>query len=136
MASGAAPPRIVIYGVGQYGAMIARLAADRGWPIVAAFNRAGPKVGQDLGRVAGLDRDLGVAIQDSASGDYAGLDANLGGVTHRDLLSANIDAYRRLMGQYHPDRVAGAAPDLQKLAETKSREINAAYDRIQKLRKK
>ncbi|ODU50301.1 DnaJ domain-containing protein [Thermomonas sp. XSG] len=50
---------------------------------------------------------------------------------------AEIDrAYRRMMGQYHPDRVAGAAPDLQKLAETKSREINAAYDRIQKLRKK
>ncbi|WP_330947686.1 DnaJ domain-containing protein [Thermomonas sp. LB-4] len=49
---------------------------------------------------------------------------------------AEIDrAYRRLMSQYHPDRVAGAAPDLQKLAETKSREINAAYDRIRKLRK-
>ena len=31
--------------------------------------------------------------------------------------------------------VKQAPPDLQKLAETKSREINAAYDRIQKLRK-
>jgi len=92
------PPRIVLYGVGQYGAMIARLAADRGWPIVAAFNRAGPKVGQDLGRVAGLDRDLGVVVQDSASGDYSSLDADIGVVTHRDLLSANMDAYRRLMG--------------------------------------
>lgn len=50
--------------------------------------------------------------------------------------NADIDrAYRKLMGQYHPDRVAGAAPDIQKLAEQKSREINAAYDRIQKLRK-
>lgn len=45
-------------------------------------------------------------------------------------------AYRKLMSQYHPDRVAGAAPELQKIAEQKSREINAAYDRIQKLRKK
>jgi hypothetical protein len=26
---------------------------------VVAFNRAGPKVGQDLSRVIGLDRDLG-----------------------------------------------------------------------------
>lgn len=43
--------------------------------------------------------------------------------------------YRRLMSQYHPDRVAGATPELQKIAEQKSREINAAYDRIQKLRK-
>ena len=50
---------------------------------------------------------------------------------------AQIDrAYRKLMSQYHPDRVAGAAPELQKLAEQKSREINAAYDRLQKLRKK
>ena len=78
--------------------MTARLAARKGWPIVAAYNRAGPKVGQDLGRVAGLDRDLGVIIQDSETGDYRDLDANLGVVTHRDLLSANMDAYRRLMG--------------------------------------
>jgi hypothetical protein len=50
--------------------------------------------------------------------------------------NAQIDrAYRKLMSQYHPDRVAGAAPELRKLAEQKSREINAAYDRIQKLRK-
>ena len=54
-----------------------------------------------------------------------------------DASDAQIDrTYRKLMGQYHPDRVAGAAPDLQKIAEQKSREINAAYDRIQKLRKK
>lgn len=50
---------------------------------------------------------------------------------------ADIDrAYRKLMSQYHPDRVTGAAPEIQKLAEKKSRELNAAYDRIQKLRKK
>ncbi|MCB2074070.1 MAG: hypothetical protein H6917_13865 [Novosphingobium sp.] len=97
MPSGARPPRIAIYGVGQYGSMIARLAADKGWPIVAAFNRAGPKVGKDLGRVAGLGRDLGVVVQDCETGDYAGLDADIGVVTHRDLLSANMDAYRRLM---------------------------------------
>ncbi len=91
------PPRIVIYGVGQYGAMIALLAAERGWPIVAAFNRASDKVGQDLGQVIGLGRDLGVVIQDSETGDYAALDADLAVVTHRDLLSANMAGYRRLM---------------------------------------
>ena len=91
------PPRIAIYGVGQYGTMIARLATEKGWPIVAAFNRAGPKVGQDLGRVAGLDRDLGVVIQDNETGDYDGLDADVGVVTHMDLLRHNMDAYRRFM---------------------------------------
>jgi DnaJ-class molecular chaperone len=50
---------------------------------------------------------------------------------------AEIDrAYRRLISQYHPDRVAGAADELRRRAEAKSREINAAYDRIQSLRKK
>jgi len=97
MTSGEKPPRIVIYGVGQYGSMIARLAAERGWPIVAAFNRMGPKVGLDLGRAAGLDRDLGVIVQDCETGDYGSIDADVGVVTHRDLLSANMDAYRRLM---------------------------------------
>jgi 4-hydroxy-tetrahydrodipicolinate reductase len=91
-------PRIVIYGVGQYGSLIARLADQKGWPIVAAFNRAGPKVGQDLGRVVGLDRDLGVVVQDCETGDYGGLDADIGVVTHRDVLKLNLNAYRRLMG--------------------------------------
>lgn len=91
------PPRLVIYGVGQYGKLIARFATEKGWPIVAAFNRAGPKVGQDLGQVAGLGRDLGVIIQDCVTGDYGDLDADIGVVTHRDLLSLNMDAYQRLM---------------------------------------
>ena len=49
---------------------------------------------------------------------------------------AEIDlAYRRLIGQYHPDRLEGAAPELRQQAEAKARDINAAYDRIQQLRK-
>jgi 4-hydroxy-tetrahydrodipicolinate reductase len=91
-------PRIVIYGMGQYGSLIARLATEKGWPIVAAFNRAGPKVGQDVGRVAGLGRDLGVIVQDCEAGDYDGLEADIGVVTHRDVLKLNLDAYRRLIG--------------------------------------
>jgi preprotein translocase subunit Sec63 len=48
---------------------------------------------------------------------------------------AEVDrAYRRLIGQYHPDRLAGAASDLRRQAETKAREINRAYDRIKTLR--
>lgn len=92
------PPRIAIYGVGQYGAIIARLAVEKQWPIVAAFNRAGPKVGQDLGRVIGLDHALGVTIQDCETADYGKLDADIGIVTHRDTLELNRMAYRRLLG--------------------------------------
>ena len=37
-------------------------------------------------------------------------------------------AYRRLIAQYHPDKVATLAPEFRALAEEKSKELNAAYD--------
>lgn len=49
---------------------------------------------------------------------------------------AEVDlAYRRMMSQYHPDKLGGAAPELRRQAEKKAREINAAYDRIKALRR-
>ena len=49
---------------------------------------------------------------------------------------AEVDlAYRRLISQYHPDKLSGAAPELQRQAETKARDINTAYDRIKTKRK-
>ena len=54
-----------------------------------------------------------------------------------DASDAEIDqAYRRLMSQYHPDKVAGAAPELREQAEKRARAINAAYDRIRTLRRR
>ena len=50
---------------------------------------------------------------------------------------AEVDqAYRRLMSQYHPDRLPGAAPELRDQAEKRSREINAAYDQIKAYRRR
>jgi DnaJ like chaperone protein len=43
-------------------------------------------------------------------------------------------AYRKLMSQYHPDRVASLGVELRELAEKKAKEINAAYDAAQKVR--
>lgn len=37
------------------------------------------------------------------------------------------NAYRRLMGEYHPDKVASLGSELQALAERKSKQIGAAY---------
>jgi DnaJ-domain-containing protein 1 len=49
---------------------------------------------------------------------------------------ADIEAaYRRLIAQYHPDRVAGAAPEILALAESRAQAINTAYGRIQKIRR-
>lgn len=41
-------------------------------------------------------------------------------------------AYRRLMKQYHPDRVACLGPELRELAAKKAKEINEAYTVLQK----
>jgi DnaJ-domain-containing protein 1 len=45
-------------------------------------------------------------------------------------------AYRKKISDYHPDKVANAAPELKALAERRAREINAAYDELQKQRQK
>ena len=37
------------------------------------------------------------------------------------------EAYRRMIGQYHPDKVASLGRELQELAESKSRDIALAY---------
>jgi hypothetical protein len=89
--------RIVIYGTGQYGCHIARLASERGWTIVAAFNRAGDKIGQDLGHLAGLDRPLGVIIKDCDTASYDNLNADIGIVTLSNILSVNYSAHQRLL---------------------------------------
>jgi len=44
-------------------------------------------------------------------------------------------AYRRLIAQYHPDKVDGAAPEIRDLAAKRASAINAAYDAIQKIRR-
>ncbi|CBA14819.1 J domain-containing protein [Xanthomonas albilineans] len=55
----------------------------------------------------------------------------------RDATDAEIElAYRRLMSQYHPDKVANASPELRASAEKKASQLNTAYDRIRLLRKR
>jgi DnaJ-domain-containing protein 1 len=44
-------------------------------------------------------------------------------------------AYRRLIAQYHPDKVDGAAQEIRDLAAKRASTINAAYDAIQKIRR-
>ena len=58
------------------------------------------------------------------------------GVTE-DASDAEIEqAYRRLISQYHPDKLAGVAEELRRQAEQKASGINTAYDRIKQLRKR
>ncbi|MDE2596546.1 MAG: hypothetical protein KGL44_06695 [Sphingomonadales bacterium] len=93
-----AKPRIAIYGTGQFGGMAARFALDKGWPIVAAYNRAGDKIGRDLGDVIGLGRSIGVLVQDCDTADFSGLDADVGLVFTTNVMAQNLPAYERLPG--------------------------------------
>jgi len=90
-------PHIALFGPGQYGLEAVRIAVARGWPIVAAYNRAGDKVGQDLGRLAGLDRDLGVRVEDWETADFASSGADIAIVAVTDRLDQNWPIYQRLL---------------------------------------
>ncbi|MCY4425590.1 MAG: hypothetical protein OXC05_00965 [Halieaceae bacterium] len=92
-------PKLVIYGIGFVGQELTRLAHAKGWDIVAAYNRAGEKVGQDLGRLASLDKDLGVTVQDCDTADYSSLDADVALIASTDFLEQNFPAYQRFLGR-------------------------------------
>jgi DnaJ-class molecular chaperone len=94
----------------------------------AALLRANPLLGALLGLLIGhaFDADWFKSPRDNP---YRVL-----GLTE-EATDAEVDlAYRRLIAQYHPDRMVGAADDLRRQAEAKAREINGAYDRIRTLR--
>ena len=85
-----------------------------------------------LGLVVGHAFDAGWFRRQApkADKDYATL-----GLT-RDASDEEVErAYRRLMSQYHPDKVAGAAEEIRQIAETRARSINTAYEAIQRQRK-
>ena len=59
--------RVVHYGLGAIGSIIARLtSAQRGLQVVGGIDRDPAKVGRDLGEVIGLDHPLGAPISDDA----------------------------------------------------------------------
>ena len=96
----------------------------------AALLRSNPPLGALIGLLIGhaFDTDWFRLRRDNP---YAVL-----GLTD-EASDAEIDqAYRRLISQYHPDRMNGAADELRRQAEVRAREINAAYDRIKTLRRK
>jgi len=90
-------PRIAIYGLGFVGQQLAKLTLDKGFKLVAAFNRSGEKVGQDVGALLGLDRDIGVLVEDCEIADYTNLQADMIFIATCDRLHENMSAYERLL---------------------------------------
>lgn len=54
--------KAIVYGVGAMGSILARLLLEKDVEIVGAIARSPEKIGKDLGEVAGLGRELGVAV--------------------------------------------------------------------------
>lgn len=75
-----------------------RILVKKGWPIVAAVNRPGPKIGMDVGLLAGLGEELGVVVQNCETADYATMDADIALVVQTERLNLNFTAYQRLLG--------------------------------------
>lgn len=92
-------PKLVIYGVGFTGLQLVRLAHRKGWEIAAALNRNGDKIGQDIGRLAGLDVDLGVIVQDCEEVDYDSIQADIVLNASRPTLRENMVCYERFLSR-------------------------------------
>jgi len=125
----------VLYGTGFVAREITRLIAERGWEIVAALNRSGPKVGEDLGSIAGLGRELGVIVQDFETADYAAINADIALVAGPDspedcfpvyepLLTRGIDVLSCGSRMYDPYLMH---PDVAKRIDALAREHGATF---------
>lgn len=108
---------------GLYGA---RPAASAGSPAYRNRRRAGTGSHNTETAGAGSARSEDPTPAPAAAGNpYAVL--NLSPDATRDEVTA---AYRKLAQMYHPDKVAGLAPEYQEIAEKKMKEINAAYEQL------
>jgi len=90
-------PKIAVYGTGQYALEAVRIIHQKGWQLVAAYNRAGTKVGQDLGTLAGLDSPLGIIVEDCETADYNNSGANIAIHSVADRLDYNWPGHQRLL---------------------------------------
>ncbi|MCP4327072.1 MAG: hypothetical protein GY791_01360 [Alphaproteobacteria bacterium] len=124
------PQGIVIYGVGAVGQMVGRLAAERGWS-VHGVNRAGDKVGRDLGQLTGVGALAGRPVLDAARVDLGALGADIAVVAVSDRLAENADIHHRLLdaglniiclgteSSYPSAANPGLAAEIDRLAETR-----------------
>lgn len=92
------PKGVVVVGLGAIGQQVVRLLLERGWPVAAALNRSGPKVGQDLGAVCGLGREVGIIVADEKDFDPGSVEADIAVIASTDRIRLNMPVYRRFLG--------------------------------------
>jgi len=70
--------RVVLYGIGAMGSLIAKeVTRRRGIEIVGVIDAAKDKIGRDLGDLLGLKESLGVAVSDDADSVLSAADADV-----------------------------------------------------------
>jgi len=89
--------RVIVYGVGSLNRIAVRLLVEKGADIVGAVNRAGPKIGRDVGELAGLGRTLGVPVTDDVEGLLARTEADVALVGVYDDMERMEPIYARLL---------------------------------------
>ena len=70
--------RIVLYGVGAVGSLIAKFLLEKEWAeIVGAVDLAKDKIGKDLGTVLGINKTLGISISEKIERAVSTKDADI-----------------------------------------------------------
>ena len=87
------PKGIVLYGVGSVAKSVATRCVALNWPIVAAVNRPGPKVGVDLASILEVPLPRRVFVTDSLGSWLASGDADVAVVSIGDNIDENFDVY-------------------------------------------
>jgi len=88
----------IIFGVGSMGKIIARYMLDKGINIVGAVNRKS-YVGDDLGQVAGLGRDLGVVITNNPESIYQNHDIDIAVISTSSDMASLLDIATGILKQ-------------------------------------
>jgi hypothetical protein len=83
------------------------------------------RIGNHAGQVVSEDNRAATYGPDADARRILGVS----GTASFDAISA---AYRHMAQMYHPDKVAGLAPEFQSLADTRMKEINAAYELLKR----
>ncbi len=119
------PKGVLIYGVGNVGQTVARIVAGYGWPVIAV-NRAGGKVGQDLGALTGTRALDGCLIREAEETDLSSVFADVAVLAINDRLAHNLPYHRRLMEAGYNLICVGAESSYPKAVDPKqAEELNA-----------
>lgn len=86
--------KAVIYGVGAMNTICTRMLLEKDVEIVAAISRSETKVGKDLGRLTGLDRDLGVVVTDDAKTALAESGADIAVIAVNSYMADAVEQLR------------------------------------------